>query len=234
MIISENKKIPDTNFIYSFRMIGIVWRYFYICYKPTNLFMKKSFELEILLLQLADGESSAIEELYNFYYPRLYHFSKTFLKLEEGIDDILQEVFIKIWQNRKRIKTSSTFNAYIFTITRNLLLNELRSRLTNQRIKENVGKLSIPIEYSFIEQSEFQDLKEKVDKAINELPYRQKEIFSLSRIDGYSHKEIAEKLNITTKAVEFHISKAIVLLRKKLFHFEIALILFLFFNYFFY
>jgi RNA polymerase sigma-70 factor (ECF subfamily) len=191
--------------------------------------MKKSFELEIVLLQLADGNPTAIEELYNFYYPRLYHFSKTFLKLEEGIDDILQEVFIKIWQNRTRIKTSSTFNAFIFTITRNLLLNELRSRLTNQKIKEKVGKMAIPIEYSFIEQSEFHDLKEKVDKAISELPVRQKEIFTLSRLNGYSHKEIAENLNITTKAVEFHIAKSIVLLKKKLFHFEMVSILFFFF-----
>jgi len=192
--------------------------------------MKKTFELEIVLLQLADGNPTAIEELYNFYYPRLYYFSKTFLKLDEGIDDILQEVFIKIWQNRKRIKTSSTFNAFIFTITRNLLLNELRSRLNNQKIKEKVGKMAIPIEYSFIEQSEFHDLKEKVDKAINELPIRQKEIFTLSRIYGYSHKEIGEKLNITTKAVEFHISKAIVILRKKLLYFELVSFLFFFIN----
>ena len=184
--------------------------------------MKKLFELEIVLLQLADGNPIAIEELYDFYYPRLYHFSKTFLKLEDGIEDILQEVFLKIWQNRNGIKTTATFNAFIFTITRNLLLNELRSRLNNQKIMDKLGKLAVPIEYSFIEQSEYHDLKENVDRAINELPIRQKEIFSLSRIQGYSHKEIAEKLNITTKAVEFHIAKAIVLLRKKLLNFELV------------
>ena len=138
------------------------------------------------------------------------------------IEDILQEVFIKIWQNRNRIKTTATFNAFIFTITRNLLINELRSRLNNQKVKDKVGKLAIPVEYSFIEQSEYHDLKEKVDRAISDLPVRQKEIFNLSRMSGYSHKEIAEKLNITTKAVEFHIAKATVLLRKKLLNFELA------------
>jgi RNA polymerase sigma factor (sigma-70 family) len=96
--------------------------------------MKKFFELEIVLLQLADGNPIAIEELYNIYYPRLYNFSKTFLKLNDGIDDILQEVFIKIWQNRKNIITTATFNAFIFTVTRNLLLNELRGiHLSNNR-----------------------------------------------------------------------------------------------------
>lgn len=184
--------------------------------------MKKTFELEIVLVRLADGNPTALEELFNYYYPRLYHFSKSFLKLEEGIDDILQEVFIKIWQNKKNIKTPHTFNAFIFIITRNLLLNELRNRLNDQKVKDKVGKLAIPIEYSFIEQSEYHDLKEKVDRAINELPVRQKEIFNLSRMSGYSHKEIAEKLNITTKAVEFHIAKATVLLKKKLLNFELA------------
>ena len=188
--------------------------------------MKVTFELDIVLLQLAESNPAAIEELYNFYYPRLYNFSKSFLKLDDGIDDILQEVFIRIWQNRNKINTSETFNSFIFTITRNLLLNELRSRFSNQKMKEKVGKLAVPIEYSFIEQSEYHDLKEKVDRSINELPVRQKEIFTLSRINGFSHKEIAEKLNITTKTVEFHIAKSIVLLRKRLLNFELASVLF--------
>ncbi len=188
--------------------------------------MKVTFELDIVLLQLTESNPAAIEELYNFYYPRLYNFSKSFLKLDNGIDDILQEVFIRIWQNRTKIKTSETFNSFIFTITRNLLLNELRSRFSNQKMKEKVGKLAVPIEYSFIEQSEYHDLKEKVDRSINELPVRQKEIFTLSRINGFSHKEIAEKLNITTKTVEFHIAKSIVLLRKRLLNFELASMLF--------
>jgi RNA polymerase sigma-70 factor (ECF subfamily) len=184
--------------------------------------MKKIFELEIVLLQLADGNPIAFEELYNYYYPRLFHFSKSFLKLVDGIDDIIQEVFLKIWQNRKRIKTADTFNAFIFTITRNLLLNELRNRLNNHKMKEKVGKLAISIEYSFIEQSEYQEIKEKVERAIDELPFRQKEIFTLSRIQGYSHKEIAEILNITTKTVEFHLAKSVVMLRRRLMNFELV------------
>ncbi len=178
--------------------------------------MIEKFDLNRVVNELSKDNESSLEELFNYYYPRLFNFSKSFLKIEDGIDDILQEVFVKIWQKRKSIKNSATFNSYIFTITRNLLLNELRSRLNNKNIKEEVRKLSIASEYSLLEKIEYQDLKEKVDNIVNELPSRQKEIFKLSRTEGLSHKEIAEKLKISTKTVEYHITLAVRLLRDKL------------------
>lgn len=178
--------------------------------------MTGKINLDKIVNGLSKDNDSSLEELFNYYYPRLYNFSRSFLKIEDGIDDILQEVFVKIWQSRKSIKNSATFNSFIFTITRNLLLNELRSRLNNQNIKEEVRRLSVAFEYSSIEQIEYQDLKEKVDSIIEELPIRQKEIFILSRTEGLSHKEIAEKLGIKTKTVEYHITLAVRFLRDEL------------------
>ena len=178
--------------------------------------MIDKINLDKVIAELAKDNEGPLEELFNYYYPRLYNFSRSFLKIEDGIDDILQEVFVKIWQNRKSIKNSATFNSYIFTITRNLLLNELRSRLNKQKIKEEVSKLSVAPEYSLMEQIEYKDLKEKVDNIVNELPKRQKEIFVLSRTQGLSHKEIAEKLKISTKTVEYHISLAVRFLKDEL------------------
>ncbi len=178
--------------------------------------MNEKFNLNRVINELSNDNESSFEELFNYYYPRLFNFSKSFLKIEDGIDDILQEVFVKIWNKRRSIKDSATFNSYIFTITRNLLLNELRSRLNNQNIKEEVRKLSIASEYSLLEKIEYQDLKEKVENVVNELPTRQKEIFVLSRTEGLSHKEIAEKLKISTKTVEYHITLAVRFLKDKL------------------
>lgn len=178
--------------------------------------MDRQINLDRIIAELSKDNDSSLEELFNYYYPRLYNFSKLFLKLETGIDDILQEVFVKIWQNRKRIKNASTFNSYIFTITRNLLLNKLRSNLNNQKIKDEVRKLAVASEYSLVEQIEYQDLKEKIDNIVNELPERQKEIFVLSRTEGLSHKEIAEKFKISTKTVEYHITLAVRFLKDKM------------------
>jgi len=178
--------------------------------------MPVGFKLNTVLQDLANDDKKALEELFNYYYPRLYQFSRSFLKLEEGIDDILQEVFIKIWKNRANIHSSETFNPFIFAITRNLLLNELRSRLSKQKIKDEIFKLSVPDEYNSFDKFEYGELKESIDKIVNDLPEKQKEVFLLSRYEGLSHKEIAEKLNISTKTVEYHISQSISTIKSKL------------------
>lgn len=172
--------------------------------------------LKKIIAELAHDNDSAMDELFNYYYPRLYNFSRSFLKMEDGIDDLLQEVFVKLWQKRKNINSADTFNAYIFTIARNLLLNELRSRLNNQKMKDRLHDLSVAEEYSLFKQIEYNDLKEKIELAIGELPARGKEIFMLSRNDGLSHKEIAEKLQISTKTVEYHITQSTSFLKQKL------------------
>ncbi|MFV0268894.1 MAG: RNA polymerase sigma factor [Draconibacterium sp.] len=178
--------------------------------------MTDKINLDKIISELAKDNEAPLEDLFNHYYPRLYNFSRSFLKIEEDIDDILQEVFVKIWLNRKKINSAATFNSFIFTITRNLLLNALRSRLNNENIKGEILKLSLAEEYSQMEQVEYLELKEKVNILVNELPERQKEIFILSREEGLSHKEIAEKLGISTKTVEYHINQSIKHLKKYL------------------
>ena len=178
--------------------------------------------------KLINGDQSALEELFNYYYPRLYNFSKSFLKIEDGIDDVLQEVFIKIWQNRESIKKTDTFNSYVFTITKNLLLNELRRKLNDSKTKNEIQNRSLAEEYHQFEQIEFKELKEKLDFEIENLPENQKEIFILSRKEGLSHKEIAEKLKISTKTVEYHIRQSINILKNKIADFGIIAILYLY------
>jgi RNA polymerase sigma-70 factor (ECF subfamily) len=178
--------------------------------------MGKNLNLDVLISELSKNNDSALEELFNYYYPRLYNFSKAFLKIENGIDDILQEVFVKIWENRKNIKSKETFNAFIYTITRNLLLNELRSRLNNQKLMTEIQKNAVAEEFASVQLIEYKEMSTKITEVINQLPDRQKEVFKLSREDGLSHKEIAEKLGITTKTVEYHIAQSKDILRAKL------------------
>ena len=193
--------------------------------------MKGNIDLDKIIFELKKDNEKSLEILFDYYYPRLYNFSKSFLKIEEGIDDLLQEVFIRVWKKRKSIDTTSNFNSFIFTITRNLLLNELRSRLNNEKMRDEVFRLSLAPEYDSFEKIEYDELKNQVEKIVDELPDRQKEIFILSRTEGLSHNEIAKKLGITTKTVEYHISLAIKTLKNRLK--ELGLVSLLYFYLFF-
>ena len=178
--------------------------------------MESIIDREKVLAQLAADDKQALEKLYDFYYPRLYSFSKKILKIEDGIDDILQEIFLKIWQNRKKIKQAQTFDSFIFTITKNLLLNELRSYLADQRRRQLIFERSVSEEYQLLEQIEYSELQKQIEQIISSLPPQQREVYQMSRTEGLSHKEIAQKLNISTKTVEYHISQSIKTLKKRL------------------
>ena len=178
--------------------------------------MDKNSRLEKMLSALSNDDQDALEALFKYYYPRLHHFAKSFLKLDEGIDDILQEVFLKIWINRKKINNTQSFNAYIFTITRNLLLNELRNRLNDRKAKDALIEKSVAEEFILFRQIEFDELTEKVNQIVSHLPEKQKEIFTLSRTKGLSHKEISQELHIAEKTVEYHIHQVIEILKRQL------------------
>jgi RNA polymerase sigma-70 factor, ECF subfamily len=164
---------------------------------------------EDIIRRLKKDDKSAVDELFSYYYPRLYHFSKSILKIETGIDDILQEVFVKIWLNRNKISNIETFNAYIFTITKNEVLNLIRSNLRDQTFKEEFFLRSVAEEYQTQNQVEFDEIKSGIDRIVASLPEKRQQVFVLSRTEGLSNKEIAQQLNISEKTVEDHITHAI-------------------------
>lgn len=164
---------------------------------------------EEIIRRLKKDDKSAVDELFSYYYPRLYHFSKSILKIENEIDDILQEVFVKIWLNRQKIGNAETFNAYIFTITKNEVLNLIRNNLKDQTFKDELFLRSVAEEYQTQNLIEFDEIKMGIDKIVTSLPEKRQQVFILSRTEGLSNKEIAQQLNISEKTVEDHITHAI-------------------------
>ena len=166
-------------------------------------------ETEKIIVRLKNEDKSAIDDLFGYYYPRLYHFSKSILKIENEIDDILQEVFVKIWLNRHKIGNPETFNSYIFTITKNEVLNLIRSNLRDHTFKDQLFQHAVAEEYLNSAPLEYEEIKTGIDKIVANLPEKRQQVFILSRTEGLSNREIAEKLNISEKTVEDHITHAI-------------------------
>jgi RNA polymerase sigma-70 factor, ECF subfamily len=173
-------------------------------------------KIEELIGRLKNNDKSALDEIFNYYYPRLYNFSKRILKIEDEIDDILQDVFLKIWLHRNKINNPETFNSFIFTITRNALLNLIRSNVNNQAFKEEFSRRIISSEYVTQNQIEYNEIKTAIDQIVSRLPEKRQKVFLLSRNEGLSNKEIAQKLNISEKTVEDHITHSIRFLKKSL------------------
>ena len=166
-------------------------------------------DIEEIILRLKNEDKSALDELFGYYYPRLHNFSKSILKIENDIDDILQEVFVKIWLNRQKIGNPETFNSYIFTITKNEVLNLIRSNLRDHSFRDKLFVHSVADEYQQQSELEFDEVKAGIDKIVANLPDKRQQVFILSRTEGLSNKEIALQLNISEKTVEDHITHAI-------------------------
>ncbi len=174
-------------------------------------------DTEKIIRRLKKDDKSAVDELFGYYYyPRLYHFSKSILKIETDIDDILQEVFVKIWLNRHKISNAVTFNAYIFTITKNEVLNLIRSNLRDQTFRNQLFLRSVAEEYQTPNPIEFDEIKTRIDQLVAALPEKRQQVFILSRTEGLSNKEIAQQLNISEKTVEDHITHAIKYIKSSL------------------
>lgn len=125
--------------------------------------------------------------------------------------DLVSDLFFTIWYSRKNIVIKSSCRAYLFAALRNRILNYLRDKDTHVELSENCPIQSTAAKPD--ELMEYQETHQYVNLAIKLLPNRCREIFALSRYEGKAYKEIAQDLNISEKAVEAHVSRALKFLR---------------------
>ncbi|MCG6187303.1 RNA polymerase sigma-70 factor [Maribellus maritimus] len=187
----------------------------------------KDKSLNKIITKLSGGDKNALDEIYNYYYPKLYAFAKSFLKVDDDINDILQEVFVKLWLNRQKIKSVDTFNSYLFTITKNHIISYFRIKSKNHEFESRLKEIASTEQTTEITDIEYKEIKGKLEDIIDQLPEKRKIIFKLSRQDGLSHAEIAEKLDISIKTVEDHIRHALKFIKKHMKSFETIVILYI-------
>lgn len=168
-----------------------------------------------ILKELKNGNHTAFEEVFNHFSKQLFQFSLKYLKSEQAAEDVVQEVFVKIWDNRKSIKTDTSFQSYLFTITLNSIrkyFNHL-SRLNEMR-HDVLFDLS-GMNAEFDDRTNYQFMLDKLDEFIRQMPEKRRKVFIKKKIEEKSLKEISEELNITTKTVEYHITEAMKFLKSE-------------------
>lgn len=179
-----------------------------------------------LILALQQGDIFAFNALFRKYSQKIFNFALKHLEQEEDVEDLVQDVFITIWNRRQEIDEKQSFNGYLFAITLNAIRKHFRKKVKNRRLVEKW--LEDTKAYSDITDFtvEYKNLKERADIIINELPPKRKTVFLLSREQGLRTDEIAEKMEITKKTVENHLNLALRYLREKLMNETFLLILF--------
>ena len=174
------------------------------------------------LQKIKEGDHTAFESLFKLLYPSLCTYSKKFTLQKEIAEEIVQQVFFKLWENREKIAIHTSLKAYLFKAVHNNSLKYLHSK----KFEEDYKKFN---EEMLLYKTDFLpdfELSEKINKSIEELAPQCRKIFILSRFDNLRHEEIATKLNISVRTVEVQIRRANISLRKKLQEFIPLLIIF--------
>jgi len=170
-----------------------------------------------MLISLKAGNNGAFDFFYKKYRGKIYANILKLTKSPEFAADILQEVFVAIWKNRAHIDVKQPFEHYIFQIARNKVFDFFRKASRDKKLTEKLILLSTGQEYNPLE-DEFH-LKEDfglLDREIERLPEKCKQVFKLCKIEGKSYDEVAQLLNISAATVNNHIVRATRILKKNL------------------
>lgn len=171
-----------------------------------------------LIKQLIDGSEDAFDKIYHIYSQRLFGYCMSYTKSRDNAEDIVQEVFIKLWNSRLSIKSDTSLGAYIFTIAKNHIINIYRQRVNSPIYEEYVNycnslKISADDTINLIE---YDDFITRLNKALQKLSKTQRAVFQYCKIEQLSGKNAAKKLDISEQTVKNQLSLAIKSLRSTL------------------
>ncbi|WP_183574487.1 RNA polymerase sigma factor [Mucilaginibacter sp. X5P1] len=175
------------------------------------------------------GDEDAFKKIYDQYAQKVYRLAFHYLKGKDWSEEIVQETFIKLWLNRESLDTEGDIWSYLSLISKRLSLNLIReiSRSTSltDKLISNIEEV-----YNATEENIYaNDLEQITEKLINKLPRQQQLIYKLSRVDGLSHKEIADQLSISPNTVKNHMVQALKTIKANLnFSYLISIIIVLF------
>jgi len=167
-------------------------------------------EDEQLAKRITDSDVKAFRTLYFRYYPSLYRFVRLRTHSPEVSEDILQDVFTRLWETRKKLNPRRSIRAYLFRIAYNKIVDAYRKKAIRKTDTVN------DIEANSPKSGENPELSLQVQQAVQKLPEKLAVVFMLSRYEGFKYAEIAQACGISVKAVEKRLCKALNILRREL------------------
>ncbi len=179
-----------------------------------------------LVQLLQKGNVVAFDSLFEVYSPKLFGFALKYFKNESDAEELVQDVFVQVWEHRQSLKSEFSFKSYLFTIALNRIRKHFTKKAISLRYLESLQKeAEITINESLIN-DDYETILQQINLIIEQLPPRRREIFLKSKLEGKSSKEIAAELNISTGTVDNQVSEALRFFRVRLNHESLPLLLF--------
>jgi len=185
-----------------------------------------SYTNEELMQEIKADNMFAFDALYGKYSRKLYRFGYSILKSKEDSENLIQDVFLNLWENRHKVEKNASIQSYVFTIAYNSAISILRKKTKDFQFVEYLKSLQEITEEPVNVELEYNELTAKLDMIINELPQRQKEVYLLHKVEGLKYNVIAEQLHISVNTIENHMSRALKTIREKLGDYSLFAILF--------
>jgi len=176
----------------------------------------QEFVDDSLMHRIQSGDHNALDEALSMYWGPLVRYASGFLGSSDAAEDAAQEAFVRLWKHRHEWSPTESLRAYLYRILRNHLLNERRAQRVRARWRDKVLCRKPRGPFTPLELAEHGELNTAVCAALDKLPPRRREIFTLARHHGLSYREIAETLDVSPQTVANQVSAALTTLREQL------------------
>lgn len=169
------------------------------------------------MTNLSGTENAAFSNIYRIYFPKLVRFAREYVVSTEDAENIVQDIFMYLWEHRSILDSLNNPNAFLFTLTKNRCIDFYRNKVRMESKKESLDALSereLKLKMEALQQFDesmftVDDIDALLNKAISHLPEKCRQVFILSRMEGLKHEEIAKQLNISVNTVQNHIVTAL-------------------------
>lgn len=178
--------------------------------------MEKTYQEQEWLNQIAEGDEVAFKALFDAYWDHIYSVAMCLTRSVQLAEDMVQEIFLKIWLKREQLTAVRDFENYLFIVARNHIYNTLKKEHLEHRLRQPIldwfeGQRESPEQQLLLKES-----NELIEQAINRLTPQQQTIYRMTREQGLSHEEVASILNISTNTVRNHIVNSLKTMREYL------------------
>ena len=169
-----------------------------------------------LVQLLQRGNVAAFDSLFDGYNQKIFGFALKYFKNETDAEELVQEVFVKVWENRQTLKSELSFKSYLFTIALNQIRKHFNKKAVSLRYLESLQNEPEFAENHAIHEDDYESALQQIKLIIEQMPPRRREIFTKSKMEGKSSREVASELDISPGTVDNQVSEALRFIRSRL------------------